>query len=428
MGSGSARAEEASPLLAGAAQIEITPSVETWNDANGNGRWDEGEAFEDLNKNGKWDPVWLAGYRGGRSAIGKQGDTWGKALILKTKDTTVLFISLDLIGYMFDEVAKLKKEISALWKIPESHVFIASTHDHSGPDTIGVWGDNGQCGKDPAYLEWLRSRIMECVSLANKDQRPAQLVFAKDRYPNPIDDSRRPKVINDLLLSFRAVDAQGKTIATVINYAMHAEVLNEKNRLVSPDYPGTLRNEVEKHFGGFALFFAADIGGMQTPKVVFHNTRKMRRIGKAVARRVIKSFEGREPQTIDMISVKHAALSMPIQNPRFLGAIQKGMFGETANLIEKRGEEIWMPTDVSVIQIGPATIVTVPGEAFPEVGHKIRAMLKTEYPFLIGLCNNEIGYIVPKDQWHWDWYEESMSLGPETEPMILDTFSKLLAQ
>ncbi len=413
---------------AGAAEITITPTVETFSDSNKNNRYDAGEPFEDLNKNGKWDPVWLAGYRGGRYATGKQGDIWAKALVLKTKDASVVFVALDLIGFMFDEADKLKESASAKFGIPKNHVFIASTHDHSGPDTLGIWGDNGQSGKDPAYLEWLRTRVMGCVTEAMDKQKPAKVIFAKMHYPNPIDDPRPPRVINDLLMSFRAVDAEGKTIGTVVNYAMHAEVLNENNHLITPDYPGTLRQVLEQHFGGIALFFAADIGGMQTPKVIFHTFRKARKLGKALARKVIQSYKNQQPVEIDQLSVKTQSILFPIQNPRFAGEIQKGLFGETANLIQKQNDQIFLPAEAGVIRLGPAMIATVPGEAFPELGHKIRDKMNAEYKFMIGLCNNEIGYIVPKEQWHWDWYEESMSLGPETEPILLDAFDKLLAK
>lgn len=411
---------------AGAARLEITPAVETFTDANGNSRYDPGEPFGDLNGNGTWDPVWLAGYRGGRYATGVESDLWARAVALKTAEAAVLFVSLDLIGYMFDEANAARDAIAAKTGLPRNHIFIASTHDHSGPDTIGVWGDNGACGKDPAYMSWLRNRIVDCAVQAWNAAQPAKIVFGSKRYPGPIDDPRPPRVINDALLSFRAVDAGGNTIATVVNFALHAEVMNEKNRLVTPDFPGVLRRELEARYGGVALFFAADIGGMQTPKVMFHTFGKARRLGKAIARNVIESQKGQEPVSIDRISVKTQPLLFPIQNPRFVGAIQKGMFGDTARHIQKTGDLHLLPTEAALIELGPALIATVPGEVFPELGHQIRGKMKSKYQFMFGLSNNEIGYILPKEQWHWDWYEESMSLGPETGPMLLDAFAKLL--
>ncbi len=416
---------------AGAARVTITPTVETFTDANANLRYDEGEAFEDLNKNGKWDPVWMAGNRGGRSALGIESDIWARAVALKTKvngmkGDGIILVALDLIGYMFDEADTVRSAVSAKTGLPKSNIFVASTHDHSGPDTIGVWGDNGNCGKDPIYMEWLRGRAVDSAVQAWNAAKPAKLIFGRKQYPDEIDDPRPPRVINDNLLSFRAVDVGGKTIATVVNFALHAEVLSEKNRRITPDFPDYLRGHLESHYGGVALFFPADIGGMQTPKVIFHTFAKAKRLGEAISKKVIASQKKQEPITIDKLSVKSMNMVFPIQNPRFVGAIQKGMFGDTAKRIEMKGEQMYIPVEAAIIELGPAQIATVPGEVFPELGHQIREKMLKDFPFMLGLCNNEIGYILPKDQWHWDWYEESMSLGPETGPLLLDAFAKLL--
>lgn len=414
-------------LTAGAAKVKITPVVETFKDANRNRRYDPGESFEDLNHNGKWDPVWLAGYQGGRFATGVHDDLWATALALSDGDETILLISLDIIGYLFDEVALVKKDIKSELGIRPSRILISSTHDHSGPDTIGLWGEAGKPGKDPEYMVMLRSLILDCAQDALESQRPVRFSFGSVRYSNPIEDSRPPDVRNDLLLSMRAVDADGETVATVVNYAMHAEVLNGRNRLVTADYPGVLREKLEKKFGGVALFFPADIGGMQSPYVFFHSFWSRGRVGSALAGMVIRSLKKQPMHSITELSLVTEKLLLPIDNPRFRIAIQNGLFGDSDRYITKEGDKIFLPAEIAVLRMGPATFVTVPGEMFPELGNVLRGRMQADYRFLIGLCNNEIGYIVPKEEWKDNGYEESMSLGPETSPILLESYLRLLA-
>ncbi len=70
--------------------------------------------------------------------------------------------------------------------------------------------------------------------------------------------------------------------------------------------------------------------------------------------------------------------------------------------------------------------MTVPGEAFPKVGKKVYARMNGKYKVLIGLGNDEIGYIVPSDSGNPKGYKESMSLGRETEPLLLEALGRLL--
>lgn len=419
-------ARAADQLLAGAAVLQTTPEVETFADKNKNRQHDPDELYEDLNGDGEWTPVWLAGYRGDRPALGIHDELSTRALALTKGKTTVLFITVDCVGYLFDEVAQVKQALKEKYGLPPENILLSATHDHSGPDTIGLWGPGGHSGREPAYLAKLRDIIVDCAGMALESRIPARLRFAKIRYAKPIEDCRPPKVINDLLLTMDVEDLQGGTIATLFNYAMHAEVLDEDNRLLTSDWPGAARDLIESKIGGVAMFFPADLGGMQSPYVLFHNFLSRRKVGRMVARKVLASLRHAAVLEDADITVRGRSLDLPVENPKFLGAIQHGLFGDAANYAHQRGDTLFLPSDLSFVRIGPAEFVTVPGEAFPEVGNVIRPKMKTDYPFVLGLCNNEIGYIVPADEWHDGGYEESMSLGKRTADLLLEALAPLI--
>lgn len=373
-------------------------------------------------------PVWLAGYQGGRAATGVHDELWITALAMSDAKGPALFITVDLIGYLFDEVSQTKALIKKELNVPPSRIFIFSMHDHSGPDSIGLWGKDGKTGKNQDYLDGLRGKIAACAGEAIDNLRPAKAAFGKIRYDNPIEDSRPPKVMNDLLLSMRLEDLEGRTIATFVNYAMHAEVLNGKNTLITSDYPGVLREKLEKEYGGVGMFVPADIGGMQSPFVLFHSFWSRGRVGKSVAEKVIQSLHGQKAVEIPSLDIRTKDIVFSIENKRYIGAIESGMFGQSKEFIKKADGGYRLPADIALIQIGPAQFLTLPGEAFPELGNVFRAQMAGDYRFILGLAGNEIGYIVPDDEWHDDGYEENMSLGPRTTATLTKAVSELLGR
>ena len=63
---------------------------------------------------------------------------------------------------------------------------------------------------------------------------------------------------------------------------------------------------------------------------------------------------------------------------------------------------------------------------FPKVGKKVYARMNGKYKVLVSLGNDEIGTIGPRDSWNPKGYEEFMSLGRETEPLLLEALGRLL--
>ena len=79
-------------LEAGFAKVDITPvDFETWEDVNGNAKYDpdNGDRYTDKNGNGKFDAIWLAGFHHARPAQGVQDKLWARAMVLRSGDITL---------------------------------------------------------------------------------------------------------------------------------------------------------------------------------------------------------------------------------------------------------------------------------------------------------------------------------------------------
>ena len=115
-------------------------------------------------------------------------------------------------------------------------------------------------------------------------------------------------------------------------------------------------------------------------------------------------------------------------------------------------------TELAYLRLGDLDVACIPGEIYPElvldkvqdpadpgadfpdapVEPAICKQMVGPYRMLIGLANDEIGYIIPKRQWDEKppfcyglekaQYGEGNSLGPETAPLLCEAFKQLAAR
>jgi hypothetical protein len=63
-------------------------------------------------------------------------------------------------------------------------------------------------------------------------------------------------------------------------------------------------------------------------------------------------------------------------------------------------------TQVNVVNIANAQILTIPGEALPNIGYYLKRKMHGSHNFLLGLTNDAFGYIITKEDWDsFDRYE-----------------------
>jgi hypothetical protein len=68
-------------------------------------------------------------------------------------------------------------------------------------------------------------------------------------------------------------------------------------------------------------------------------------------------------------------------------------------------------SEMNVVWIGDAQLVTVPGELLPDIGFEIMSKMQGELRLIVGLANGELGYLVPEFDFHPGGYEERTGPG-----------------
>lgn len=203
------------------------------------------------------------------------------ALALKERADAppLMLLSLDLGWWRTreDEWECRNAVLNALG-VDEARVLIHLTHTHSGPSICREDRDRpGGQFIDP-YLDHVIAMCVEAAVEAGTTATPATLqwavgkcALAKNRdLPDP-DQSRivcgfNPALpADDTLLVGRAADANGKPIATLVNYALHPVTLAWQNALISPDFVGAMREVVEARTANAPCLFLQGASGELAP-------------------------------------------------------------------------------------------------------------------------------------------------------------------
>jgi hypothetical protein len=338
-------------------------------------------------------------------------------------DTRLAVVVCDLIGLSNYRVRKIRSRIRS---VPPDCVIIATTHVHSGPDTLGLWGKTfGQSGIDPLYMSRLEDRIVAAVETAAGALRPARTMASAVEVPDGLVHNSRENVQDRRLTALRWVDEQGATIASAVHYGGHPEV--NKAKSITSDFVHYVREAAEARYGGVCLFLNGALGGMVTPQVKEHSLAEMVRVGEGVGRAAVDALSAGRETAGGPLRVDRAAVRLPLENQTFrLLAAARSLDVDPALPagVESMETEVWR------IDLGPVCIVTIPGEVLPKPALALRARIPGPFPLVLAMAHDELGYLLDPADFDRELYryEKSMSVGRRTWPMLEEAALRLLAK
>ncbi|MCI0640486.1 MAG: neutral/alkaline non-lysosomal ceramidase N-terminal domain-containing protein [Gemmataceae bacterium] len=420
-------------------------------------------------------PVYIAGFGKNRQATGVHDPLWARAVVLRHENTKIALVAVDLVGLFLQEVEKARAKLPGF-----TYVLVSSTHNHEGPDTLGLWGPSAfQSGIDPDYMKQVEKGIVDAVQSADKSAQPreARLGVAKD--PDLLHDGREPIVKHDDLVALRFLD-KGKTAGLVVQWNCHPETLSSKNTLLSADYVDATVKYLKEKYECPVVYLTGTVGGLMTSlHVPVKNDKgellkdgtfeKTERFGRLVGQLADKAMDAAQPIRLTPIVVRTRPLFLPIDNKGYqlfwkLGVLERQSYVWTGDPDRAEpnkdkdfdAKRMCIRTELGYLKLGELEIAAIPGEIYPElvlgkvpdpaeknadfpdapVEPSIYGQLEAKHRMLIGLANDEIGYILSKRQWDEKApygygrktapYGEINSLGPETAPLLCNAFRDLV--
>lgn len=338
-------------------------------------------------------------------------DLKARTAVFSDGKVTVALCGADLFGMGWDQINVMREAVK---KIGVDHLVVGMAHDHEAGDTIGVYGFF------PAdYVAYIQKQIIAGVTEAYKNMKPvAEVRTASKEMPMDgmrvqylIRNARNSGILDPTISIIQPIGQDGKPIATIVNYACHVESVKSGAQEITADFPGYMCEQMKADGLGQPIFLNGALGGMVSGdnKERTHESSKETGLKFAsIVKDLAKTVQS--PATFKF-SAERRPVEIPMTNPKFKPLYEGGLRSL------HRGRVV---TDMIYIQLGEAQIVTLPGELLPEMSYEVLERM-TGFPrILVGLANDELGYMIPPYDFRDDEYEETMSQGPATSLIIRD--------
>jgi hypothetical protein len=195
-------------------------------------------------------------------------------------ESPLVLVALDLGWWKsLDDEREVRSAVIDTFKLDSARVLLNCSHTHAGPAISRE--DAKQPGGEliGPYFEKLRDAVVRAVRRAFELESAGTLTWTTGRcglaanrdLPDPSRDrwvtGMNPSVVaDDAVLVGRVADASGKTRAVLVNYACHPTTLAWENKLISPDYPGAMRELVETQTPGALCLYLHGPSGEVAPR------------------------------------------------------------------------------------------------------------------------------------------------------------------
>jgi hypothetical protein len=422
-------------------------------------------------------PVWLAGYGWGRKATGIHDPLYARCLVLSDGVRRFAMVSVDLVGMQLPDIERVRSQLGDF-----DYVMVSSTHNHEAPDTIGLWGKTPvQRGVDPVYIDQVVERIVDAVRSAGASLVSATATYGTATDESLVADSRLPVAKDGVLRLVQFHSAKDASpLGMVVQWNCHPEAMGPDNTLITADFPWAMIARLEQQFAGPVVLFSGAVGGLMAPPDHLFTDAQGRELkegdfayaeayGRAVAKLATEAIHQSQPISLVPLTCRAAKITVPVENPlyrtaRLLRVLQRksvawtGDFHETEQPLKLGSHgQFAVVTEIAAIQLGELSVACVPGELYPELVYgkfqepadpnadhpaeplepTIQQMVASDKWLLIGLANDEIGYIIPKRQWDARppyaygrtkaQYGEVNSCGPMIAPIIMQALGEQFA-
>jgi hypothetical protein len=420
--------------------------------------------------------IYLAGFGNNRKATKVHDPIMARAMVLADGDQKIAIVSVDVVGVFLENTERIRQQLPGY-----QYVLVSATHNHEGPDTMGLWGPTPlQNGIDPDYLKKLEAGCVQAVKAADAARKPAVARIGTATDESLLRDSRLPNVKHDELVAIRFEDPKsGKPLSVLVQWNNHPEALDSKNTEITADYICYTIQHLQQSQKCPILYLTGTVGGLMTTlglpvkdlsgrELADGTFEKSERYGTLVGELADRALKNAVPVTLTPFDIRSRTVLVPVDNKNFvlasqIGVLNRPMYHWDGNPTPKQftptkdtNNPVALKTEVGYMKLGDLEVAIIPGEIYPElvlgkvqdpvdpgadfpdaaIEPSIYGQLTGKHRMIVGLGNDEIGYIIPKRQWDVKapfcyglkkaQYGEVNSVGPEAAPILCNTFRDLV--
>lgn len=362
---------------------------------------------------------------------------YATAISFSKNNQTVIIIEMDSVGLLAFDIDFIRKKGALRLDIPFDNIIVAASHSHATPDTIGFWGTMipSFSGRNEKYMTFIKEQAVAAAVDAYKSRKAVSLHFAvgeeKELHFNTYSEQIENPYIDDTLTVVKAVDKDGKLVATITNWGCHPTTENGENRKISADWVGPFRQHLSDNLGGVHMFINGSIGAAIQPSVPWREKNVVGdgqgfvwadAMGKTLAQKVLALLKEASPLDIKEIEVASRPVKVRMKNFAFWLAKSSG---QVRLGLPPYGAPV--TTHITALKMGDLRFGSVPGELSPQIGIKIREHLGGKAQILVGLGQDWLGYILDEEQYNnkMYMYEKFLCLSPKLGEKVLEAFDSI---
>lgn len=371
----------------------------------------------------------VSGGTGGTTPTNKRvGDLTVRALVMEQDGTRVAIVAADFLGFPKVLGDKARAQVKG---IPPENILIGVTHTHSAPDCYGFVNEDGTMAADLKYLDLVCARMAEAINEAVEKLEPAGVKIATDKAEGKIAyNYYAPKLYDPRMSVLQCVAKSGKPIATLLNYASHPEIIGSDQGILSPDFCGPLYDRVQAQGGGIGIYMNSAQGGMVTADCRapdggkdIQTWEECVRIGELMADEALRIVSAATLKANPPMMCAATTIEFPVESELMQ------MIMKTSPLMNNHDTPGVVRTQLNVINLADAQMLTIPGEALPNIGFYLKRKMYGASNFLFGLTNDAFGYMLVKEDWmSFDRYNyvSRTSLGEHTGDLLIEQALKFV--
>ena len=372
------------------------------------------------------DSLYLAGGKANRLFIDVHDNLYVKAVVLSNSNNNLTILTFDCIGLLYPQLQAIRSRIKAeLPSIDPEHIVMSSTHTHSGPDVVGIWGkDLAHSGVNDKHMQLIVDRAVEAIKEATEGRKPVSISYGTGSFGEDwVKNISEPGELDRSVSIIKFSDSKGKNIAMLTNFACHPTIMDDASTAASSDYVWGYYKYLDSAQGGVNMFLQGAIGGWVQPEGVPHTYDYANYYGSSLGKYAYELKKNKS--TSKNIFFTSAKVNFPLANPSFQMLSKAGIikrdFGKTVS------------SEIAYFTIGDACFATHPGETSPALSLATKSLMDNKGPkFILGLSQDALGYIVKPSFFDMSnkiphsEYLTGMSIGPATMGIILSTLQMLI--
>ena len=389
---------------------------------------------------------------------------------------TVVFAVIDAYGLANNDVREIRKRIDNYAK--ENNIVsvnVAVLHQHSAIDTFGMNGNifkavfiNPLCnlingifgsellklhnGKNDGFQNNLFDVTVDTIETAVAQMKPGKLMYGEVDVAEYVRDKRPPYALENTLNRFRFIpdDESAKEIWFSTS-EIHCVGNGVQGTQITADYPYYMEkyiNETENAY--FMLLLGAELATSQNhdpfnsveyPEGVEGYMILGEKLGEKLA-----SIE-EEREIAPLLNIAHQEVMFEIENQIMYLAAKAGLFENQAVITD---EGVKVVSEIGYMELGTdLAVALIPGELEASIAFgggltaedawrgedwqydSIQKMVGDRELLVFGLCNDQVGYIVPTNDYMPMLWEDSksiefVSLGSQTAITYIEALASLI--